>query len=130
MKVSKLLLTLILITGAFQAIARKPAVEDFVGVETETYKETPLGTEVSFNFGNHVTDSLNQNFFSQNGLSIGVTLGFLTLPFLAWLGLASFKSKEVFTAEVVEEETPTMEAENVTSLEDYREADESNKKAS
>lgn len=130
MKVSKLLLTLILITAAFQAIARKPAVEDFVGVETETYRETPPGTEVSFNLGNHITSSQNQTFFSQNFFSLAVTLGFLSLPFLTWFGFAKFGSNKVYTAEVSIEETAALETENVTSLEDYRDAEESNKKAS
>ncbi len=36
------------------AYARKPAVEDFVGVETEKFAKNAPGTEVLFEFGNSV----------------------------------------------------------------------------
>ena len=134
MKMSKLLIAFIILTCAFQAIARKPAVEDFVGVETETYKPTPAGSEVVFNFGNHVIDSRNQSFFSQNAVSIVVSFAFLALPFLMWFGLKKFST--MTPVQVTEEEvTPSFEQDstthsNVAKLEDFRNAEDKDKKAS
>lgn len=45
------LATLLTLTGAY---ARKPAVEDFVGVESEHPDVTPEGTEALFNFESDV----------------------------------------------------------------------------
>ena len=134
MRISKLLIMFIVLTSAFQAIARKPAVEDFVGVETETYRPTPAGSEVVFDFGNHVIDSRNQSFLATNGLSIGVSLAFLALPFMMWFGLKTF-SKETEVEVVTENETPNYtevetDHSNVASLEDFRTAEEKDKQAS
>lgn len=131
---SKLLIVMILLTSAFNAIARKPAVEDFVGVETETYRATPPGTEVSFNLGNHIIDSTNQSFFTQNAFSLGVTATLLALPFLMWFGLRSSKTISTLSHEtsIVLDETPSEELEdsNVANLSDFRTEEEKDKKAS
>lgn len=136
MKTSKLLIICILLTSAFQAIARKPAVEDFVGVETETYEVTPPGTEVSFNLGNHIVDSTNQSFWAQNAFSFGVTATLLALPFLMWFGLRN-ASKQTLTSVTakVEDETEhehmeSGEDSNVASLSDFRDEENQEKKAS
>lgn len=135
MKISKLLITFIALTCALQATARKPAIEDFVGVETETYRPTPAGSEVSFNFGNHIKDTRNQNFLETNGLSIFVSLAFMTLPFLMWGGIKSYSTDTVVESTIEEDITPSFTEEetehsNVAKLEDFRNVEDKNKKAS
>ena len=132
MKASKLLIICILITSAFQAMARKPAVEDFVGVETDTYEVTPPGTEVSFNLGNHIVDTTNQSFWSQNAFSLGVTTTLLALPFFMWFGLRNSNNNALTTntSEVFEESHQEEKDKNVANLSDFRDEEEKEKKAS
>lgn len=52
----KLGLTLILVMLSLSVAARKPAVEDFVGIESETPDTTPSGTESLFNFSSEVKE--------------------------------------------------------------------------
>lgn len=135
MKLSKLFTVFIVLTFAFQAFARKPAVEDFVGVETETYSPTPAGSEVVFNFGNHVMNTSNQSFFSQNVVSVSVSLAFLALPFLMWFGLKNSSSDTEVVIDHISEESPnyteqSSEHSNVANLEDFRNVEDKDKKAS
>lgn len=65
---------------------RAPAVEDFVGVETEGYMPTPEGTEVAFNFNfeNATPVTAEPSVF---GFEVIVLISFATLPFLIWFAL-------------------------------------------
>jgi hypothetical protein len=137
MNISKFIILALAITLSFSSFARKPAVEDFVGVETETYSETPAGTEVSFNFGNHISKS--NSYLRQPGnsnlFSLLTFLAFAALPFILWYGITSSiqQPRQVTTAKTnPESTTQTSTPAGVTNLEDYRntEKEEDVKKAS
>ncbi len=97
-----ILLTLLLTLSSSIAYGRKPAVEDFVGVESEDYKKTPEGTEVLFNFGNEIQKvnsqtpqnklvSSNSNQSSWFGLvSLAI---FIAFPIFMWLGITRFTNR-------------------------------------
>ena len=99
MKSLKVLFCLFLtLTAAFSVHARKPAVEDFVGVEPESYSRTPQGTEVLFEFGNTVKAFRPYESVAPKGAEAAETfwtewtpiialLGFLLLPSIMWHGI-------------------------------------------
>ncbi len=137
MNISKFIIFVLAVTLSFSSFARKPAVEDFVGVETETYSETPAGTEVSFNFGNHINK--NNSYLRQPGnsnlFSFLTFLAFAALPFILWYGITNAISepRQVTTAKTSPNtEAQTVTPAEVTNLEDYRntEKEEDVKKAS
>ncbi|MBT4793042.1 MAG: hypothetical protein HON90_15825 [Halobacteriovoraceae bacterium] len=77
--------------------ARKPAVEDFVGVIPESYKPTPQGTEVLFDFNQKIQQvemrkmplfpqDQSINFWS----SIWGVVALIALPILLWNTLTNF----------------------------------------
>lgn len=116
------------------AQGRKPAVEDFVGVETENYRPTTKGTEVLFNFGNHI-DSIEKKRKDKQkttGWIATVTLAaFVLLPFFMWFGITnSVKDEQEEVDVVVEHQAPTQD--NVAHLSDYQseDSDDDIKKAS
>lgn len=101
---------------ANSAVARKPAVEEFVGIETEHFDKTPQGTEVIFEFGNMVQVK-NVEIQSTNGTNFVAPLmivGFLFLPFLMWFGITR-KTKSV-----VKTEESHSQHDNITKLDDFR----------
>ena len=144
------LLFLVLASITASVSARKPAVEDFVGVIPVTYKETPKGTEVIFDFGNKIERVQNLNAskpemtFNANSWSGIFGLGFLlVLPFIMWTFITRFKAPETSVAQgnmELETEVPEMKASpvtvddsRVTHLSDYRKDgndDDKGKKAS
>lgn len=146
----KILLLFVLTSMSFSVSARKPAVEDFVGVVPESYKETPKGTEVLFDFGNKIEKVQKVNKLdlkktnSVNNWSGIVGLGFfLALPFIMWTFITRFKSQDIQTSQYSPSQEPkstsdettvsaTQTPEGVTNLDDYRKEDSSNtgKKAS
>jgi|LULL01.1.fsa_nt_gb hypothetical protein len=70
----------------FNAQARKPAVEDFVGVIPDSYQETPKGTEVLYDFSKKI-DDINKkktNGILENSTGLIGLSAFLVLPFLMW----------------------------------------------
>lgn len=109
------------------AHARKPAVEAFVGVETEAYQETPPGTEFSFNFGN-TTQAYAQPSSSRIAdwtPAIGLAT-FLMLPMLMWFGIMR-TSKEASGALADNKNfghAPIGATQNVASLSSYKESKE------
>lgn len=75
-------------SGLKAAQGRAPAVEDFVGVETQDYAVTTEGTEVFFNFDQtpvEINASTKQEMPSQ--FPFWVFVAFVTLPFVMWLGI-------------------------------------------
>lgn len=107
------------------AWSRKPAVEDFVGVEPESYRSTPPGTEVLFNFDKKVKQMNRESQPPWYGL--GVVILFLTLPFMVW----SLLSRQMNAP--TSNKTSTQNAsENGTvhQIDDYRKSEEDSKKAS
>lgn len=128
----KFLILVLTITLSFSSFARKPAVEDFVGVETEAYSETPAGTEVSFNFGNHINkensylkEPGNSDFFS-----LLTFLAFAALPFILWYGITNAIHEPRAVGETVSSTVQTTHSaatESVTKLDDYRNTDKNNK---
>jgi hypothetical protein len=123
----KFLILVLTITLSFSTFARKPAVEDFVGVETEAYSETPAGTEVAFNFGNHINK--NNSYLRQPGnsdlFSLITFLAFAALPFILWYGITNV-IREPRKVEQTATHTGSPE-DTVTKLDDYRKTDKDNK---
>jgi beta-lactamase regulating signal transducer with metallopeptidase domain len=112
-----------MISFSSSAIARKPAVEDFVGIETEHFDKTPPGTEVVFEFGNMVkaktsTQATSQSTSVSNYLPGLTIFGFLALPFLLWFGITK-RTQGIVHSQEEEEFTP-----NVTNLDDFRKTDQ------
>ncbi|MBD65066.1 MAG: hypothetical protein CME62_07655 [Halobacteriovoraceae bacterium] len=110
-------LFLVFIVAAFSMVAeaRKPAVEDFVGVETNSYLQTPPGTEVQFDFGNHIEPQTSQlSKQSSQWFSLGFLGLFVSLPFLMWFAIT--RSVETQTTETTEVASTA----NVKQLDDYR----------
>lgn len=118
----------ILVTLTFlislQLQARKPAVEDFVGVEPETYQATPKGTEVLFNFENQLKQqSNNQSKLSEltmhsNWFGVFALAAFIGLPFMMWYFISRSVKNE---NHVPAWKQSNDESENVAHLDQYRE---------
>ncbi len=145
MKVTLMLFLISLVS--FSAHARKPAVEDFVGVEPENYQKTPEGTQVLFDFKKELStkniSSKEKNLFGS--ISSNSSLGayglalFITLPFLMWFGLTRnvrgdnpHLTNEESAQQEFKFESKMASSENIAKLEDYRKKDDhdSEKKAS
>lgn len=145
MKVTLMLFLISLVS--FSAQARKPAVEDFVGVEPENYQKTPEGTQVLFDFKKELSakdfSSKEQPLFGS--VSSNSSLGayglalFITLPFLMWFGLTRnvrgnnpLQLKEEPAQQEFKFESKMASSENIAKLEDYRKKEDkdSEKKAS
>lgn len=126
------LTVLLLIFVSFLAHARKPAVEDFVGVEPESYKPVPKGAEVLFDFGNKVKANqkkaaVNYDHQKNNQTSMIALSLFLLLPSLMWFALTRNSQLQKIDKSFQENQLP----DNVAHLEDFKEAsDDSDKKAS
>lgn len=120
------LTALFTMTFAANSHARKPAVEEFVGVETENYRPTTKGTEVLFNFGNHIDSHEKKLRTKQNTtgwFATGTLVAFVLLPFFMWVGITSALKKEDEVVEIVENtnHVPSNEnLENVKHLSDYK----------
>lgn len=136
MKLRVFLVLTFLFTIVFSSHAqgRKPAVEDFVGVETENYRPTTKGTEVLFNFGNHI-DSLEKKRKDKQKttgwIATATLAAFILLPFFMWFGITnSVKNNEEEVDVIVDHQTTTQD--NVAHLSDYQpeESDDDIKKAS
>jgi hypothetical protein len=124
----KMIFCLLILNFAFaiNSYARKPAVEDFVGVESQDYKETPKGTEVIFNFGQHIqkfkqeSPINNKSQKSTDKLSgafgILAIFSFIALPFLVWFGITTTKQ----TKRHLPSKPVSKSSENVANLSDYR----------
>ena len=87
-----LLTNLLLATSSLYAQGRAPAVEDFVGVETQDYTPAPEGTEFFFNFDeNQITDTSSELAPTQEQtpfeLPLIITLAVIALPFIMWFGI-------------------------------------------
>jgi hypothetical protein len=110
------LLLLLILISLPSAFARKPAVEDFVGVEPQDYSRTPQGTEVLFDFGN--TIKVNpENTQNSNVTTTLVLLTFILLPFAMWFGI----TKSVHPKE--EEHDEQVHMAEVKNLSDYQNKD-------
>ncbi len=121
---------------SINASARKPAVEDFVGVETEDYRPGTgaEGTEVLFDFGNLVEKKQVQqtNQFAGNWFSLVMVVAFISLPALMWFGITGAsrtgkKSSSTTAHETNEETNTTMDTSNVEYLGDYQDKKKSGK---
>jgi hypothetical protein len=130
----KICLSLLLILFTSLSWARKPAVEDFVGIDNPEPEVIPQGTEALFNFEKEINDHgkpvQKQAVIRTKTIVPVVTetpeaslpwaglLGLLTLlglPFASWF--AAYKSKKSIPA-------------NVENMDDYRQKKDSIKKAS
>jgi len=117
---------------AFSAEARKPAVEQFAGIESENYSPTSKGMEVQFNFGNHVQathtfQNQSPSMQTPNWLATSTLVAFVFLPFLMWFGISqSLKNIQIINEETTvvakdsSEEQEVTTPENVHKLEDYK----------
>ena len=134
-KVNQLLAIFFILSLSTSLYARKPAVEDFVGVETEGYQKTPKGTEVLFNFENQLGSnkfkSNNTNTsgktdidaFNIDSFSTVMLFAFATLPFLMWFGINQ-SVKEQKTINSTQTPPKTQTTAKVESLDDYRKSKE------
>lgn len=125
----KVFLFIVLIATTLTAHARKPAVEDFVGVEPESYKVTPPGTEVLFNFDQNVQTYQNQapefvESAQSPWLGVIVIAVFITLPVATWFGLRETPAPQSTATPVFKNEPA------VAHLDDYRKEKDDGKKAS
>ena len=122
MKLNHLLVLIFVFTLSATLHARKPAVEDFVGVESEGYEKTPKGTEVLFDFGNQLAPVQveNSNVSSKidiDSFSSFMLFAFATLPFIMWFGInQSIKEQRAINVT----QTPPSTASKVEKLDDYR----------
>ena len=122
-----LFLFLSLFSIATSLFARKPAVEDFVGVESESYFDVPKGTEVIFNFNKHI-EKLKQNENKVSNTFIAFSIfAFICLPFFMWFMISGQKSNNNL---IKTNENTSIK--NVTNLDDFRKdvKEESHKEAS
>lgn len=113
-----------------QSFARKPAVEDFVGVESQDYQPTPKGTEFVFNFQKNLNSSVNETpRFAEvsNTFNVIAVFAFVALPFLMWFGITRNSTHDKTTHTLAEKTFTPVDAtsthENLAKLSDYR-ADE------
>ena len=119
MKLRNLLVLTFLFTMVFSVntFARKPAVEDFVGVETENYRPTTKGTEVLFNFGNHINsiEKEARNKQKTTGwIATGTLVASVLLPFFMWFGITNTLKKEALViVQSLSKETYAKNAEHV-----------------
>lgn len=127
---------LVLTLGISTAQARKPAVEDFIGVEPEGYLETPKGTEIQFNFDNPAIESVkNESSSTPAWFSAFAALAFATLPFMMWYGLTRKQNHstplETPNLDNLSEKIENNDFDNVESLANYKDKKEDKiKKAS
>lgn len=111
----------LILTSAF---ARKPAVEDFVGVESESYEVTSPGSEVLYNFDNSIKSTSSETS-SSTIFTYMFIASFLALPFMMWFGLTrsqkSLKSTIQSTVSVTSyTEASKINHENIEYLSDYK----------
>jgi hypothetical protein len=111
------LLLLFILISLPSAFARKPAVEDFVGVEPQDYSRTPQGTEVLFDFGNTIKAN-PQNTQNNNVTTTLVLLSFILLPFAMWFGITKSVNPKH------EEEEENVQMAEVKNLSDYQNKDD------
>lgn len=127
------LIALFTLTIAFNANARKPAVEPVVGVEPESYKATSVGTEVQFNFGNFIhaktPKKSNPRQINQtpNWLATSTLFAFIMLPFFMWFaitrstaGLQTNEEQVATTQPEHHHEPEVTTPSNVTNLSDFK----------
>ena len=117
-----LILLLFMISLSASAYGRKPAVEDFVGVEPQDYNRTPQGTEVAFDFGNRIkAESVPVD--NTNLTSSLVLISFILLPFAMWFGI---------TRKGTQNDEQPVQLAQVKNIQDYQQKsdDEDVKKAS
>lgn len=127
-------LCLLFVSVAAYAQGRKPAVEDFVGIEIDQPEVTPQGTEPLFNLeqdlSKHVvakaaepnakTNSSSHQIRSEMSLTsvIGLTLA-VGLPLIMWFMILSHMRKRASVES----------ASNIEVLENYRKTREQNRKS-
>ena len=121
-------LVLFSITG----FARKPAVEEFVGVEPEGYVQTTASTDVQFNFGNTINaQNTNASPASTNWFSLIALGAFVTLPFFMWVGMTRMIKKDEEEVETLGTTQFNTADADIAKLSDYRRKEEEKvKKAS
>jgi len=131
MKIQVLTILFLFIAQLSYAQGRKPAVEDFVGIEVEHPEATPQGTEGLFNFEKEIKSFENQKQNPSSNLSASSSktgpIGFpgllgimfiLGLPAMIWfMIMGHLKNK-----------AQTESASNIEVLENYRRQKEETKK--
>lgn len=141
--VMKFRILLILSLGILTSLsvsARKPAVEDFVGVIPESYQETPKGTEVLFDFSKKVhkvaNNKLKKTISNSDWTGLFGLATIISLPLIMWVFIT--RSATHPTAPEQTQSTPVTVAStdstrnNISNLDDYRNVDDddNDKKAS
>jgi hypothetical protein len=131
------ILSILIFSNVTPSEARKPAVEDFVGIEVEPSTFIPEGNEALFDLEQDIHKIENQKrtmpkeqslSHDTNGININTIIGIvvgLTLPIILWLMVMSHLKKKAYI------ET----AQNIEILDKYRrerekKSQENNRKAS
>jgi uncharacterized protein HemX len=126
-------LILLIATQLSYAQGRKPAVEDFVGIEIETPESTPQGTEGLFNFEKDISEyekvkdqpaqfkaaPKNESGNSNTLTTTAAVLLILGLPALIWFMMMNH----------LRQKAQVQSASNIEVLDKYRKEKEANKKA-
>lgn len=111
----------------FKAIARSPAVEDFVGIEVEETKVIPDGSEVFFNLEKDVKNISENSSPQPKGITTSqkeskdiqilvLFLAVLSLPAFLWWQMMSKLKKNL----------SSIEKENVHDLKSFRDQKDKN----
>ncbi|MCT4640900.1 MAG: hypothetical protein N4A33_01295 [Bacteriovoracaceae bacterium] len=77
------------LTTPILALARKPAVEDFVGVESIDYRPSSGATDVLFNFSDQIPEHASNG--NSEILTVFTLIAFIALPFLMWTAMTKTK---------------------------------------
>ena len=135
----KIVLVALSLFIAFEASARKPAVEDFVGIEAEVDPTpTPQGTEALFNFSNEVSDVKPNQIVLRNPAHINTPIpqpisenSSTNFPFAEVIGLLTLLGLPLVSFKILRQKSDEKMAE-IKSLSDYRKdkKDDDIKKAS
>ena len=99
------------------AFGRAPAVEDFVGVETESYKELKKNERFAYDFsGDPAAPVKNQEGVPSSLFSVFALLAFISLPIIMWMAMN-------FAIETKKEDKHTGTPDNVSYV-DFKNKDD------
>lgn len=94
MKILSFFFLLTILACSF-AFGRSPAVEDFVGVEPESYREIKKGHEFAYDFSGEPGQVKAPDTSPSNLFSLFALAAFISLPLLMWLGMNQTGDGEV-----------------------------------
>ena len=111
----KILMTFALFLTYSLGHSRGPAVEEFVGIETENYREVPAGQEALYNFDQELKKV--ENATKLETWPYFLIAAFLLLPMGIWFAVSRKRSSRV-------------QAQNMDNVIEFKQKPEQKKKAS